>query len=130
MKQKRLDPGWDWIKKYGFAPGIRTGATIYTCGMIGFGPDGQLAENDCYAQAKQVYQNIADVLALEGATMADVMKTTTWLRDMSCYQEYARARTETFPGGIPCSTTVRSGLVLPKLLIEIEAVAVIGSASS
>ena len=79
----------------------------------------------------QVYQNIAAVLALEGASMADIVKTTTWLPDMSLYQDFARARVETFPGGIPCSSTcsstVGSVLVLPQLLIEIEAIAVIGS---
>ena len=84
MQQKRLEPGWDWVKKFGFAPGIRVGDTIHTCGMIAFGPDGNLVgEGDCYAQAMQVYQNIAAVLALEGASMADIVKTTTWLPDMS-----------------------------------------------
>ena len=131
MSQKRLEPGWEWIKKFGFAPGIRTGDTIHTCGMVAFGPDDKLVgEGDCYAQAMQVYQNIAAVLALEGASMADIVKTTTWLPDMSRYRDFARARAETFPGGIPCSTTVGSELVLPELLIEIEVVAVIGSGGS
>ena len=131
MQQKRLEPGWDWVKKFGFAPGIRVGDTIHTCGMIAFGPDGNLVgEGDCYAQAMQVYQNIAAVLALEGASMADIVKTTTWLPDMSLYQDFARARAETFPGGVPCSSTVGSVLVLPQLLIEIEAIAVIGSGGS
>ena len=130
MKQKRLDPGWQWIKKYGFAPGIRTGDTIHTCGMVAYGPDGKLVgEGDCYAQATRVYQNIAAVLELEGASMADVVKTTTWLPDMSLYPDYARARAETFPGGIPCSSTLGSKLVLPEFLIEIEAVAIVGSAA-
>ena len=75
----------------------------------------------------QVYQNIAAVLALEGASMTDIVKTTTWLPDMSLYPGYARARAETFPGGIPCSSTLGSALVLPQLLIEIEAIVVIGS---
>ena len=131
MRQKRLEPGWEWIRKLGFAPGIRVGDTIHTCGMIAFGPDGNLVgEGDCYAQTMQVYRNIAAVLALEGATMADVVKTTSWLPDMSLYQDYARARAETFPAGIPCSSTVSSGLVLPQLLIETEAVAVVGSAGT
>ena len=130
MKQKRLDPGWQWIKKYGFAPGIRTGDTIHTCGMVAYGPDGTLVgEGDCYAQATRVYQNIAAVLELEGASMADIVKTTTWLPDMSLYPDYARARAETFPGGIPCSSTLGSNIVLPEFLIEIEAVAIIGSAA-
>ena len=128
MKQLRLEPDWDWIKKLGFAPAIRTGDTIHTCGMIAYGQDGQLVgEGDCYAQSMQVYQNIRDVLALAGANMSDIVKTTTYLPDMGLYKEYARARAETFPAGIPSSTSVGSALVLPQLLIEIEAIAVIGS---
>ena len=130
MQQTRLEPDWEWIKKLGFAPAIRTGDTIHTCGMIAYGPDGKLVgEGDCYAQSIQVYQNIRDVLALAGATMADIVKTTTYLPDMSVYKEFARARGETFAGGIPSSTTVGSALVLAELLVEIEAVAVIGSGS-
>ena len=68
---------------------------MYTCGMIAFGPDGNLVgEGDYYAQTMQVYRNIAAVLALEGATMADVVKTTAWLPDMSLYRDYARGVTE------------------------------------
>lgn len=128
MNQIRMEPDWEWIKKLGFAPAIRTGDTIHTCGMIAYGPDGALVgQGDCYAQSMQVYHNIRDVLALEGATMRDIVKTTTYLPDMSHYKAYARARGETFPEGIPCSTTVGSALVLPALLVEIEAVAIIGS---
>ena len=56
MRQTRLAPGWRWIKKYGFAPGIRTGDTIHTCGMIAYGPDGNLVgDGDCYVQATGRY---------------------------------------------------------------------------
>ena len=128
MQQKRLDMDWDWIKQLGFAPGIRVGDTIHTCGMVAMAPNGELVgKDDVYAQAIQVYRNLAAVLAEEGATMADVVKTTTWLPDMSRYQDYARARAETFPDAIPCSTTVESKLVSSDFLIEIEAVAVVGS---
>ena len=128
MKQKRLEPDWDWIKKLGFAAGIQTGDTIHTCGMIAFGPDGKLVgEGDCYAQAMQIFQNIRDVLALGGATMADIVKTVTYIPDMGVYKDFARARAETFPGAIPCSTAIGSALVLPELMIEIEAIAIIGS---
>jgi enamine deaminase RidA (YjgF/YER057c/UK114 family) len=129
MKQKLLNPNWSWPKKYGFAPGFRIGDTLYTCGIIPFDRDAKLVgEGDCYAQAMQVFANMRELLATEGATMRDILKITAFLPDMSRYQDYARARRETFPNGAPASTTVGSALVLPELLVEIEAVAVIGSA--
>ena len=53
-----------------------------------------------------------------------------YLPDMSVYKDFARARADTFPAGIPSSTTLGSALVLPELLVEIEAVAIIGSAGA
>ena len=88
-----LQPDWPWIKKFGFAPGIRTGDTIYTCGVIAFDRDGNVVgDGDCYAQTVQTFANIRELLATEGATMEDVVKITAFLPDMSRYKEYAKAR--------------------------------------
>jgi enamine deaminase RidA (YjgF/YER057c/UK114 family) len=127
MKTKLLTPDWSWPKRFGFAPGYRSGDTIYTCGLIAFDREGKLVgAGDCYAQAMQVFANMRELLALEGATMNDILKITAYLPDMGGYQGYARARRETFPNGAPASTTVGSALVLPELLVEIEAIAVLG----
>ena len=81
-----LQPDWPWIKKFGFAPGIRTGDTIYTCGVIAFDRDGNVVgDGDCYAQTVQTFANIRELLATEGATMEDVVKITAFLPDMSRY---------------------------------------------
>ena len=72
--------------------------------------------------------NIEEALASCGAKMADVVKITTYLTDMSGYAAFSRARAETFPGGVPASSTVVSpALIVPELLVEIEAMAIIGS---
>lgn len=60
--------------------------------------------------------------------MADVVKTNTFLADMSGYADFGRARTEAFPGGVPASAAYATpALVKPELLVEVEAIAVIGS---
>ena len=106
---------------------MRSGNSVYTCGMVAFDAAGNIVgEGDMLAQARQVYANIREVLVLGGASMDDVVKTTTHITDMSRYADYATVRAEAFPNGIPPSTTVHSTLVLPELLIEIEAVALIG----
>jgi enamine deaminase RidA (YjgF/YER057c/UK114 family) len=57
-----------------------------------------------------------------------VVKITTYLTDMSGYPEFSRARAEIFPDGVPSSSTVVSPeLIMPDLLVEIEAMAIIGS---
>jgi enamine deaminase RidA (YjgF/YER057c/UK114 family) len=60
--------------------------------------------------------------------MGDIVKINTFLTDLSRYAEYGRARTEAFPSGVPASTVVgTTALVRPELMVEVEAIAVIGS---
>ena len=125
-KHTALEPGWPWIEKFGFAAGILSGNTIHTCGLVAFDPDGRVVgDGDIVEQTRQVFENIKTVLTLGGATMDDVVKITTYLPDMSLYKGFSQVRAEAFPNGIPASTAVSAALVLPELLVEIEAVAVI-----
>ena len=129
MKQERVDPGWAWTKKFNISAGVKVGDTVYLSGAVAFDSEGNVVgEGDVYAQSKQVFKNIEEALASAGASMADVVKITTYLTDISRYGEFGKARTEAFPGGVPSSTAVTSpALVMPELLVEVEAVAVIGS---
>ncbi len=129
MKQERIDPGWAWAKKLNISAGVKIGNTVYLSGTVAFDSEGNVVgEGDVYAQAKQIFKNIEEALASAGATMADVVKITTFLTDMSGYGEFGRARTEAFPGGVPASAAYATpALIKPELLVEVEAVAVIGS---
>ena len=129
MKRERIDPGWAWPKKFNFWVGWKLGDTVQLSGLVAFDTDGNvIGKGDCYAQSKQTFKNIEDALAGVGGTMSDVVKITTYLTDISNYQEFGKARTETFPEGVPSSTTVVSpALIMPDLLVEIEAMAIIGS---
>ncbi len=129
MKQERVDPGWAWTKKFNISAGVKVGDTVYLSGAVAFDSEGNVVgEGDVYAQSKQIFKNIEEALASAGASMADVVKITTYLTDISGYGEFGKARTEAFPGGVPSSTAVTSpALVMPELLVEVEAVAVIGS---
>jgi enamine deaminase RidA (YjgF/YER057c/UK114 family) len=62
--------------------------------------------------------------------MADVVKITTYLTDMSRYADFTAVRAETFPDAKIASATVASPvLVNPACLVEIETIAVIGAGS-
>ena len=76
----------------------------------------------------QVIKNIEEALESAGAKMEDVVKITTFLTDMSGYREFGRARTEAFPKGVPASAAYATlALIKPELLVEVEAIAVVGS---
>ena len=130
QKQERLDPGWAWTKKYNIGAGVKVGNTIYASGLVALDGDGNVIGEDVYTQSSQVFKNIEDLLAVAGATMADVIKINTFLTDMSQYGEFSKARNEAFPAGVPASASYSTpALVLPSLLVEVEAIAIIGSGS-
>ena len=130
MKQQRLDPGWAWTKKLNISAGVKIGDTIYTSGLVAFDSDGNIVGEDVYTQSKQTFKNIEELLASAGATMADVIKINTFLTDIFQYGEFGRARTEAFPAGVPASAAYATpALVMSTLLVEVEAIAVVGSGS-
>ena len=129
--KKVLNPDWPRSSMVDFAQGIQCGDTIYVSGQVAQAPDGSLVgKDDMEAQARQVFANIEGVLAMGGATLADIVRITTYVTDMEGYGGYAKVRKELFPDADIASATVASPeLVRPGFLIEIEATAVIGSGS-
>jgi 2-iminobutanoate/2-iminopropanoate deaminase len=129
MRSQVIDPGWAWTKKFNISAGQRVGNTVYLSGLVAFDSEGNLiGGDDVYRQTLQIFHNIEVALATQDAGLADLVRITTYLTDVSRYPEFSRARREIFPDGPPASTAIATpALVLPELLIEIEATAVIGA---
>jgi enamine deaminase RidA (YjgF/YER057c/UK114 family) len=91
---------------------------------------------DFRAQLRRTYHNITGLLAAEGATWKDIVRTTCYLRDIERdYAEFNEERTAFFKeqglDPLPASTGIQAILCRPDLLIEIEAIAMfVPSASS
>jgi 2-iminobutanoate/2-iminopropanoate deaminase len=87
------------------------------------------------AQCWRTYRNIATLLAAEGATWHDVVRTTCYLRDIERdYDEFNRIRTSFFNwlglDPLPASVGIQARLCRSDLLIEIEAMAVMPQAQA
>jgi enamine deaminase RidA (YjgF/YER057c/UK114 family) len=125
----RLDAEWDG--KMHFSNGVKVGNTIWVAGQGGLGKDGKVVgRGDVEAQTRQALGNVREVLAKAGATLADVVKVTTFItnRAPGMVARYDRVFGEFFPSRCPASTLVEvKSLVLSDMLVEIEAVAVIGA---
>jgi enamine deaminase RidA (YjgF/YER057c/UK114 family) len=107
MKHETIDPGGTWNKRLGVAAGIRRGNTLYLSGYVAIDGAGNfVGKGDMHAQSQQMFRNIREAPASAGASMDDVVKITAYMVDMTRYGEYAKARSEAFPNGIPASTTV------------------------
>ncbi len=83
---------------------------------------------DFRAQMRRTYKNITALLAAEGATWHDIVRTTCYLRDIDRdYAEFNEERTAFFKeqqlDPLPASTGIEAKLCRPELLIEMEAIA-------
>jgi len=90
--------------------------------------DGTVHEpGDGYAQAKRCLEIIEAALGALGASRKDIVRTRMYVTDISRWEEYGRAHAEFFVDQPPATTMVEvSALILPTMLIEIEAGAVVG----
>jgi len=104
-----------------------TGRLIAVSGQVALDESGQLVgPGDPEAQARQVFENLRRCLAAADATFADVVKLTVYVTDLAAMTAVRAVRDEyvdtTRP---PASSAVQvAGLVLPELLLEIDALAV------
>ena len=79
---------------------------------------------DIRAQTRAVLQNIGDILASAGASLADVVEVSTFLVSMDDFEGYNQVYGEFFGYQGPARTTVAvAALPHPHLLIEMKAVA-------
>jgi len=95
----------------------------YLAGMTAGGMEG-----DEYAQAKVIFAKIRHLVEAAGGSMADILKVTIFVTDITQREKVWQARREFFTGNFPASTLVQvAALANPSLKVEIEAVAYIGA---
>ena len=125
MPRRSLFPNPD-NKPEGFSPATRAGNLVFVSGQVSVDASGNLVgEGDCETQAEQTLDNVEAALKAAGVTMSDVTKITAFLINGNDYPAYASVRSKRFLKPGPASSTVFvKGLVNPKFLIEIEAIAV------
>ena len=101
---------------------------IFVAGQLARARDGStVGKGDMRAQIRQVGENIKAALAAAGATLADVVKTNTYVTDLDEFFRHVDVRMEYFGAALPTSTTVEvRRLAHPDFLVEIEAMAITG----
>jgi enamine deaminase RidA (YjgF/YER057c/UK114 family) len=112
----------------GFSRAVRVGNQVFVSGTVGRGADGNVVAGGVYEQARQTIENIRVALESAGASLRDVVRTRTYLVDVTTQDDFARAHREAFGDIRPASTLVAvKALATPEMLVEIEADAVIES---
>jgi enamine deaminase RidA (YjgF/YER057c/UK114 family) len=121
-------PGTEEIyKRMKFSQAVRVDDMVWVSGQVGIDEKGAAGEG-IDAQARLAFKNLEHVLAETGATLADVVELTTFHTSMSDIRGFSKVKAEYIPENYPAWTAVGvKELVMPQLLVEIKAIAVIGS---
>ncbi|HXH10900.1 MAG TPA: Rid family hydrolase [Alphaproteobacteria bacterium] len=104
------------------------GQQVFVAGMTARTGDIVQGGDSMYEQAKATFTKIKHLIEAAGANMDDVVKVNIFVTDIKRREEVWKARREFFTGDFPVSTLVEvRALAAPELLVEIEAVAILGA---
>src|SRR5689334_18776217 len=99
----------------------------YLSGQIPLDPaTGQLVPGDVAAQTERVLENIKAVLDAAGASLASVLKTTVFLKDMGDFPKMNEVYARYFAGNPPARSTVQAAKLPRDVMVEIDAIAAVG----
>jgi enamine deaminase RidA (YjgF/YER057c/UK114 family) len=125
------DPPSPWEGAYGFSRVVKAGGYVYVGGTTAVGPEGVILGETPYEQTARILAQIEHELVRAGANLADVIQTRVYVTDISRADEVGRAHAEVFAEIKPLMTMVQvAALIDPRMLVEIEAVAVVSSDGS
>jgi len=124
MSRKLVETGREFESKIAHSAGVvAEGRFLFTSGITSRDDVGDIVGvGDMAAQIKQVFANLADVLAQVGANFLHVIKFTIYVTDIDTYRN-TLSSDHTFMDGAPASTLLEvSRLANPDLLVEVEAI--------
>lgn len=129
MKRDEIQPESLHDPRPRYSQGILTegGRLLFIAGQTAAGQDGKVVgKGDIEKQTEQVFENLIAVLSAAGATIDNLVMTTTYLTDISYREAYNKVRLRHYKDSRPTSTlVVVKALGNEDCLIEIDGIAVV-----
>lgn len=111
-----------------YSQGIVVNGFLFTAGQIPLDPaGGKIVEGGIIEQTEQVMRNLQEVLRAAGASWGDVVKTTVYLQDLAHFPTVNEVYGKSLGDARPARSTVQVSALPRGALVEIDAVAVVGS---
>jgi 2-iminobutanoate/2-iminopropanoate deaminase len=106
------------IRQGRFSPAVIAGPFVFISGIAA-----RDLALDIRGQTAQVFDYLTRVLGASGSHVDQVVKLGAFLSSAGNYEGYSEVRSRFFPVGPPASTTIIAELLLPGMLVEVDAVA-------
>ncbi|WP_019638156.1 RidA family protein [Paenibacillus fonticola] len=105
-----------------YSQAIRFGSLLFTSGQLGMDPSGEFPAT-VEEQTKRSLLNVKAILEAAGYGMAEVVKTTVFLKDMNDFAAVNAVYAEFFTEPYPARSAVEVARLPKDGLVEIEVVA-------
>ena len=107
-----------------YSQAIKANGLVFLSGQICLDPaTQQLIARDVAAQTERVLQNIAGILRAAGSSLAKVVKTTVFLRNMNDFAAMNEVYGRHFTADPPARSTVEVARLPKDVLVEIDVIA-------
>jgi 2-iminobutanoate/2-iminopropanoate deaminase len=110
---------------------VRAGSMAFLAGVTGTDENRRLVGPDVASQTRQALRNLDTALHAVGGSLADVCYVTAFLEHADeDFKAYNEAYAEFFPSAPPARATVQAHIVGEGVLVEIQAIAVLGGTAA
>jgi 2-iminobutanoate/2-iminopropanoate deaminase len=107
-----------------YSQAIQVDKLIFASGQIALDPQsGDLVEGDVGTQTKQVIENLKAVLESAGSSLAKVVKTTIYLKNMDDFARVNEVYGSYFAQSLPARSTVEVARLPKDVFVEIDCIA-------
>jgi 2-iminobutanoate/2-iminopropanoate deaminase len=107
-----------------YSQAIRANGLVFLSGQIPLDPaTQQLVAGDVASQTERVLQNIDGILTAAGSSLAQVVKTTVFLKSMNDFAAMNEVYARHFTGEPPARSTVEVARLPKDVLVEIDVIA-------
>lgn len=109
-----------------YSQAIRAGNLLFVSGQLALVPaTGELVQQDIQAETRQALTNLQNILEAAGSSLAQVVKTTLFIRNMDDFPKINETYAGFFPAAPPARACVEVSRLPKNANIEIEAVALL-----